>query len=87
MGSVAMLNNPQTKKENIYQSWIETYGGQEFSNFALQQMLTLENLLCEVPKNSHSWQKLQTIFRIATKMETAFWRQGLDSILNDQDLL
>lgn len=65
------MNNP-------YLPWIETYASEEFIDSALSQMAHLESLLKQLPEDSPRWTKLNRIFATATRMEAAFWQQGLD---------
>jgi len=66
------------KQGNPYLEWIETYASSEFIESALAQMAHLESLLQNIPADSPRWAKLSRIFATATRMEAAFWQQGLD---------
>ena len=66
------------KHGNPYLEWIETYASNEFIESALAQMAHLESLLQNIPADSARWTKLSRIFATATRMEAAFWQQGLD---------
>jgi len=66
------------KKGNPYLDWIETYASEEFIQSAIAQMAHLERLLAQLPDDSPRWAKLSRIFSTATRMEAAFWQQGLD---------
>lgn len=76
---ISLDNAATTKKdENPYLAWIETYASAEFIESALAQMTHLERLLKEIPDSSPRWVKLSRIFATATRMEAAFWQQGLN---------
>jgi len=67
------------KQGNPYLDWIETYASDEFIQSAIAQMAHLERLLAQLPDDSPRWAKLSRIFSTATRMEAAFWQQGLDN--------
>lgn len=67
------------KQNNPYLDWIETYASKDFMQSALAQMAHLESLLSQLPDDSPRWVKLSRIFSTATRMEAAFWQQGLDA--------
>lgn len=64
---------------NPYRPWIEMYNGEEFQKGAQSHLDYLNTLLAELPDNSPRWPRLQHIFATATRMEVAFWQQGLDA--------
>ncbi len=64
---------------NPYRPWIEMYAGEEFQAGVQQHMQYLNTLLAELPDDSPRWARLQQIFSTATRMEVAFWQQGLDA--------
>lgn len=67
-----------TKKAgNDYWSWIEAYASEGFFKAVDDQMLVLEKLLMQLPLESPRWKQLQHTFATATKLESAFWQQGL----------
>lgn len=72
-------SNETQRQNNPYLEWIETYASDEFIESALSQMNQLEALLDDIPLDSPRWQKLSRIFATATRMEAAFWQQGLVS--------
>ncbi|USD68202.1 thiaminase II [Vibrio sp. SCSIO 43136] len=63
---------------NPYRSWIELYGGEEFQTGAMESAEYFNKLLEEIDINSERGQHLCHIFKTATRMEVAFWQQGLD---------
>ncbi|KJY81780.1 hypothetical protein TW81_15590 [Vibrio galatheae] len=75
----ALIESRDTKIEgNPYRSWIELYGGAEFQAGVLQGAEHFNQLLAEVDLNSPRGQNLIHVFKTATRMEVAFWQQGLD---------
>lgn len=64
---------------NPYRAWIEMYSSEGFQTGAQSHLDYLNNLLAELPDDSPRWQRLQQIFATATRMEVAFWQQGLDA--------
>ncbi|CCO44831.1 putative THI-4 super family protein [Vibrio nigripulchritudo SOn1] len=76
-----LLNDPDTKLEgNPYASWIKLYGGEEFQQSVAQGVKTIDKLLAEVELNSPRGKHMIDVFRTATRMEVAFWQQGLNAI-------
>ncbi|MDO6544860.1 thiaminase II [Photobacterium sanguinicancri] len=77
-----LIQSPATKLEgNAYASWIEMYGSEEFQQGAHKTITRLNNMLAEVELNSTRGQRLCEIFKTATRMEVAFWQQGLNASL------
>lgn len=72
-------DNHTLRDNNPYLVWIETYASTEFIESAIAQMAHLESLLKQLPDDSPRWTKLNRIFSTATRMEAAFWQQGLDA--------
>ncbi|WP_064608203.1 TenA family protein [Photobacterium sp. J15] len=68
-----------TIETNPYRSWIELYSGDEFQLGAKETIERLDLMLEEVPLNSRRGQRLCEIFKTATRMEVAFWQQGLNA--------
>lgn len=64
-------------KGNPYWPWVEMYASDDFVASVNNQLSFLEKKLNEIPLDSPRWAKLQRIFCTATKMESAFWLQGL----------
>ena len=76
----ALLEDSKTVLEgNPYRSWIELYGGEEFQTGVAAGAEYFDQLLAEIDINSQRGQKLIHIFKTATRMEVAFWQQGLDA--------
>jgi len=76
----ALLEDSKTVLEgNPYRSWIELYGGEEFQTGVAAGAEYFDQLLSEIDINSQRGQKLIHIFKTATRMEVAFWQQGLDA--------
>ncbi|MEX0336138.1 thiaminase II [Vibrio tubiashii] len=75
----ALSESDTTKLEgNPYRSWIELYGGEEFQAGVEQGAEHFNQLLEEIDLNSQRGQNLIQVFKTATRMEVAFWQQGLD---------
>ena len=71
--------NANTKLiDNPFASWIELYSGDEFQQGVAQGTAHLDELLAEIDANSQRGRNLIHVFRTATRMEIAFWQQGLD---------
>ena len=71
--------NANTKLiDNPFASWIELYSGDEFQQGVAQGTAHLDELLAEIDVNSQRGRNLIHVFRTATRMEIAFWQQGLD---------
>ncbi len=76
-----LLSDPETKlDENPYASWIQLYGGEEFQQSVAQGTKTIDKLLAEVELDSPRGRNLIQVFKTATRMEVAFWQQGLNAI-------
>ena len=72
--------NANTKLiDNPCASWIELYSGDEFQQGVAQGTAHLDELLAEIDVNSQRGRNLIHVFRTATRMEIAFWQQGLDA--------
>lgn len=63
---------------NPYASWIHLYGGQEFQSAVENGAEHFNELLAEIDLNSLRGQHLIQVFKTATRMEVAFWQQGLN---------
>lgn len=75
-----LAGSAETKLEgNPYQNWIELYGGDEFQSGVKNTIERLDNMLEEIPLYSQRGQRLCEIFKTATRMEVAFWQQGLNA--------
>lgn len=64
--------------DNPFSSWIELYSGDEFQQGVAQGTEHIDVLLAEIDVNSQRGQNLLHVFKTATRMEIAFWQQGLD---------
>lgn len=63
---------------NPFASWIELYSGEEFQQGVAEGTAHIDELLAEININSQRGRNLVEVFRTATRMEIAFWQQGLD---------
>ncbi|MFI2741140.1 thiaminase II [Zhouia sp. PK063] len=61
----------QTKKENTYQNWIDTYGGEEFAA-SVQKAIEITNHMA-ASTTAHIRLKMTEAFLMASKMEWLFW--------------
>lgn len=76
---LALSNDEKTVLENNpYASWIQLYGGEEFQQGVAQGAQHFNQLLAEIDVNSQRGQHLIQVFKTATRMEVAFWQQGLN---------
>lgn len=64
---------------NPFASWIELYSGEEFQTGVAESTAHLDEMLAEIDKNSERGRNLIAVFKTATRMEVAFWQQGLDA--------
>ncbi|MFT7684238.1 MAG: thiaminase/transcriptional activator TenA [Moritella dasanensis] len=64
--------------DNPFASWIELYSGDEFQQGVAQGTAHIDVLLAEIDVNSQRGKNLLHVFKTATRMEIAFWQQGLD---------
>ncbi|UUM31707.1 thiaminase II [Vibrio japonicus] len=77
----ALLGHSDTVLEgNPYRSWIELYGGEEFQSGVAAGAEYFNQLLEEIDIHSERGQNLIHIFKTATRMEIAFWQQGLNAL-------
>lgn len=70
--SIELSNHP-------YASWITLYSGAEFQQGAQEAVNHLDQLLAEIDINSQRGQQIVEVFHQATRMEIAFWQQGLNA--------
>lgn len=76
-----LLARESTKLEgNPYANWIKMYGGEEFQSGVQKSITQLDELLADIDLDSQRGQRLCHIFKTATRMEVAFWQQGLDDV-------
>ncbi|MCW8329945.1 thiaminase II [Photobacterium sp. SDRW27] len=66
-------------ENNPYRSWIELYSGEEYQSGVQESIRRLDEMLAEIPLSSQRGQRLCEIFKTATRMEVAFWQQGLNA--------
>lgn len=78
IGKALIESNDTVLEGNPYASWIELYGGEEFQSGVAQGAEHFNQLLEEIDLHSQRGQNLIEVFRTATRMEVAFWQQGLD---------
>ncbi|WP_194436970.1 thiaminase II [Vibrio fluminensis] len=77
-----LLDDPNTLIEgNPYASWILLYGRDEFQTGVASGAEHFNQLLAEIDIDSTRGQNLIHVFKTATRMEIAFWQQGLDAHL------
>ncbi|WP_375753070.1 thiaminase II [Vibrio sp. HN007] len=75
-----LINDEDTVLEgNPYNSWISLYSGEEFQSGVALSIEQFNQLLEEIDLNSSRGKQLCHIFRIATRMEIAFWQQAINS--------
>lgn len=67
---------------NPFKSWIQLYGGDEFQEGVADGAAHFNELLADIDINSQRGQHLIHVFKTATRMEVAFWQQGLNAITN-----
>lgn len=76
-----IISNEKTQIEgNPYASWINLYSAKEFQQGAAKNIQYFDSLLAEIDLNSQRGQRLVAVFKTATRMEIAFWQQGLNAI-------
>ncbi|MGL6315497.1 thiaminase II [Vibrio sp. WXL103] len=63
---------------NPYASWITLYGSDEFQTSVARGAEYFDQLLADIDIESQRGQNLIEIFKTATRMEVAFWQQGLN---------
>ncbi|MCF4176615.1 thiaminase II [Vibrio mediterranei] len=66
-------------EDNPYRSWIELYGSEEFQSGVQTSIKRLDVLLKDIDLQSQRAQEIIHVFKTATRMEIAFWQQGLDA--------
>lgn len=77
----ALLESSDTVLEgNPYASWLQLYGGEEFQSGVETGAEYFNQLLAEIDINSERGQNIVHIFKTATRMEVAFWQQGLNAL-------
>ncbi|SON51921.1 thiaminase II [Vibrio tapetis] len=75
-----LQQDPNTKTQgNPFASWIALYGGEDFQSGVNESTRHLDEMLAEIDKDSERGRNLIAVFKTATRMEVAFWQQGLDA--------
>ena len=64
---------------NPFSTWIALYSGDEFQQSVAESTAHFDQLLAEIDIHSERGQRLIKIFKTATRMEVAFWQQGLNA--------
>ncbi len=80
IGRLLAQSNETILEGNRYRSWIEMYSGETFQSGSSTLRVFIDDLLSEIPDDSSRWETLTQIFNTATRMEIAFWQQGLDTV-------
>ncbi|MDN2662606.1 TenA family protein [Psychromonas sp. 14N.309.X.WAT.B.A12] len=76
-----LANDDNTLFEgNEFASWIDLYSGEEFQQSIIDSTQHLDQLLADIDINSKRGQHLVKVFKTATRMEVAFWQQGLNTL-------
>ncbi|WP_444903122.1 thiaminase II [Microbulbifer sp. CnH-101-E] len=78
IGQFLSQRSTNTTKSDPYTKWIELYSGPECQKAAKLTTDFFNELIAEIPNESHRAKQLQKHFTTATRMEIAFWQQGLD---------
>lgn len=77
-----LANDKNTLVEgNEFASWIDLYSGEEFQQSVADGTQHFDQLLAEIDINSQRGQHLVKVFKTATRMEIAFWQQGLNAVI------
>jgi len=67
------------REDNQFEGWIALYGSDEFQQSVAQGTEHIDALLADIDLNSSRARELIRVFRTATRMEIAFWQQGLNA--------
>lgn len=78
VGQYLMEEGNSVLENNPYANWIDMYAGEEYQKAAYSTVEFFDELLAEIPRDSARARQLQVHFTTATRMESAFWQQGLD---------
>jgi len=78
VGQWLMQPGNSTTDNNPYANWIDMYAGEEYQEAAAATTAFFDKLIADIDINSTRGQRLQHHFTTATRMEIAFWQQGLD---------
>jgi thiaminase/transcriptional activator TenA len=69
-----ILANQKNKKDNPYQNWIHTYGGEEFSKSVTQAIQITNNYAMKA--SDETVQKMNNAFEKSSKLEWMFWESA-----------
>ncbi len=76
----------ESKPDNPYREWIETYAGAEYQEGAGAALRQLDRVaarrLGAAAEQSGRWDSLSRTFRAATRLEVGFWDMGLERIMS-----
>jgi len=78
IGRNLIADSSTNRQDNPFDSWIALYGGDEFQHGVALGTAHIDQLLADIDINSQRGRELVKVFRTATRMEIAFWQQGLD---------
>lgn len=78
IGQWLMAPGNATLTDNPYAEWIAMYAGAEYQQAASATTAFFDLLIADIDIDSPRGQRLQQHFSTATRMEIAFWQQGLD---------
>ena len=67
-------SNQKNKKDNPYQNWIQTYGGEEFSKSVTQAIQITNNYALKA--SDETVQKMNNAFKKSSKLEWMFWESA-----------
>jgi thiaminase/transcriptional activator TenA len=69
-----ILANQKNRKDNPYQNWIDTYGGEEFSK-SVTQAIQITNTYA-LKASDETVQKMNNAFEKSSKLEWMFWQSA-----------
>src|SRR5699024_370498 len=69
----------EARPDHPYRDWIGEYAGEEFQQAARQATARLDALAAR-SLTEQRVEDLVTVFRTASRLETAFWQQALDDL-------
>lgn len=78
IGKKLMEDDNTVLEGNPYSSWIHLYAGEQFQSGVAKGAEYFNQMLAEIDIHSQRGQNLIEVFKTATRMEVAFWQQGLD---------
>ncbi|GAM78039.1 thiaminase II [Vibrio ishigakensis] len=79
IGANLAKRDSTVQEGNPYQSWLTMYASEEFQEGVVKCIENLDNLLVDIEPDSARAKELIEVFRTATRMEIAFWEQGLSA--------